>query len=58
MNKVPVVAIIGITLIEIIALLKGVNGTLLMISFTIIGGIAGYEIKEIKDKILNIRLKN
>lgn len=39
-----------ITIIETIALLKGIDGAILMISFSLIGGIAGYEIKSFQNK--------
>ena len=40
-------AVGAIALLETVALLKGVNGAMLMLSFSLIGGIAGYEIKSI-----------
>jgi len=40
--RIVVSAILGITIIEVIALLKGINGTLLTIVVGIIAGIGGY----------------
>lgn len=44
MNKTTVIAIIAIAVLAGIALLKGVNGTLLAGAFTIIGGLGGFAI--------------
>lgn len=38
-------AIAGIIVLEVVALLHGINGALLGIVFAILGGIAGYEVK-------------
>ncbi|GAH96091.1 unnamed protein product [marine sediment metagenome] len=43
-------AIGAITLLEVVALLKGVDGAMLMLTFTLVGGIAGYEIKGFQNK--------
>lgn len=39
-----------ITVIEVVALLKGINGSVLLLVFTLVGGIAGYEIKTLQNK--------
>lgn len=49
-NIVSIVAISGIVLLESIALLKGINGVLFGTAMSIIGGIAGYTIKNSMDK--------
>ena len=42
-NKwVVIIAILGLSVIEIVALLKGVNGTLMMIIIAAIAGLAGW----------------
>ena len=46
---VPSIAILGIVVIEIVALVNGINGTALAGSMVIIGGIGGYEAKAIRD---------
>ena len=46
---VPTAAIIGIVVIEIVALSNGIDGTALAGSMVIIGGIGGYEAKAIRD---------
>ena len=43
-------AIICITIIEIFALAKNVDGTLLSIAITIIAGLGGYELHLFKDE--------
>lgn len=45
---IPVVALVSISTIEICALLKGVNGVMLGLSFTSIGGVLGYCLKSNK----------
>jgi len=49
-------AIVSITILEGIALLKGIDGALFMSSLALVGGLAGYELKDMKDKILAIKL--
>jgi len=45
-NKlISITAIVGIVILEAIALFKGVNGVMLSTALAIIGGIAGYTIK-------------
>lgn len=45
---IPVIAIGAITLLETIALFIGMNGTMFGLSLTLIGGLAGYEIKSLR----------
>ncbi len=40
--RIIVVAIIALTAIEIVALLKGINGTLLILVMSVIAGLAGW----------------
>lgn len=47
-------AIISLLILELVALLKGVNGTLFSLVVAVIGGLAGYKIKEKKEEIKNI----
>jgi len=47
---VPVCAIIAITVIEVIALSNGIDGTILSGSMAAIGGICGYAIKTARKK--------
>ena len=51
MNKTLIIvsAIIIIGLLTSIAILKGIDGAIFMSSLSIIGGLAGYELKRIKD---------
>ena len=51
----PIIAIIGIILLEFKALSLGFNGTLLAMTFAIIGGLGGYETKAIKDLIKKVK---
>jgi len=46
--KVIITAIICIAILEIIALLKGIDGTYFSLVLAVIGGLAGYGIKSIK----------
>jgi len=48
---VSVSAIVGIAVLESIALCRGHDGALLLVSFTVIGGIAGYEIGKLKGRL-------
>jgi len=48
---ISVVGIISISVLTGIALLKGINGALFMTGIAIIGGIAGYELKALKEKL-------
>jgi len=45
-----IIAIICLTILEIIALLKGIDGQALSLITTIIGGLAGYSIAEYRKK--------
>lgn len=47
---ISIVAIISILILTALAIYKGINGALFMSSIAIIGGIAGYTFKELKDK--------
>ncbi len=47
--KVLVAAIAGLTIIEFIALLKGINGTMLAIMIAAIAGLAGLSIPTPKE---------
>ncbi len=47
--KVLVAAIAGLTIIEVIALLKGINGTMLAIMIAAIAGLAGLSIPTPKE---------
>lgn len=38
------IAIISVTIIATVALLKGIDGAVLIAAFTIVGGLGGYEI--------------
>jgi len=45
-------AIVSILILELFALYNGIDGAILSLGFAIIGGIAGYHLKGIKDKYL------
>ncbi|MBA7701045.1 hypothetical protein ES703_109776 [subsurface metagenome] len=47
----PIVAILAIVGLEVYALSQGVNGAILGWVFVIIGGLGGYELKILRDKI-------
>jgi len=47
----PILAIIGLVILESIALSKGINGVVFAGVAAAIGGLGGYEIKVIKDKV-------
>lgn len=49
---VPIVAILAIAGLEVYALSQGINGVLMGIVIAAIAGLAGYEGKIIKDKIV------
>ena len=42
---VSVTAVIGITILSVVAMLRGIDGTLYMASLAVIGGIAGFGVK-------------
>ena len=46
-------SIASITLLEIIALLKGINGIILMTSISLIAGLGGYHAKETAKGVYN-----
>jgi len=43
---VGVVACVCISVIEVIALLHNIDGTMLALAFAVIGGVAGYNLKK------------
>lgn len=45
-----IIAIIAVTTLATVALLKGMNGAVLLSAFSIIGGLGGYEIGRKKSK--------
>jgi len=49
-KEVVIAAICGLTIIEVVALLKGVNGTLMMIITACIAGLAGWVVPQPKIK--------
>ncbi len=48
--KIIIAAIAGLTIIEAIALLKGINGTLLIIMMSAISGLAGLSLPQLKKR--------
>jgi hypothetical protein len=48
---IVIVAIMGVVVLDSIALMNGINGTFLALSFTTIGGFIGYVGKSSKDII-------
>lgn len=50
MNKVTLIAIIAIAVLEGVALWKGIDGASLASAFAIIGGLGGYEISQARIK--------
>lgn len=44
-QSVAITAIIAITLLDTVALLRGINGAILMAALALIGGLAGYEVR-------------
>ena len=46
---VTIVAIVCITVLEALALLKGIDGALFSLSLSVIGGLVGYKFKEVKE---------
>ena len=49
-EKVIIAAIVGLTVIEVTALLAGINGTLMMMMIAAIAGLAGWIIPQPKLK--------
>ena len=50
-SLIPIVAILAVVILLSLALINDINGTLLATGIAAIAGIAGYEIKAIKDKL-------
>ena len=50
MKWTPVIAMVCITALEVIALLKGVDGAVFGIVIAALAGLGGYEIKVLRDK--------
>ena len=48
-------AILGVIILESIALFKGIDGSLFMTSLFLIGGLGGYELKDMQEKIKKIK---
>ena len=48
---ITIVAIICICILEIVALLKGIDGAMLATVFTLISGLAGYKVGELKERL-------
>jgi len=48
-------AILGVVVLESIALMKGIDGALLMSSLAIVGGLGGYELKDQQNKLKAIK---
>ena len=49
--EIIAIAIITIGILELVALLKGLDGALFASVLTIIGGLAGYGVKAVQNKI-------
>jgi len=52
---VSCIAIVGIIIIECVALSNKINGVMLMSSLSIIAGLGGYYVKETQEAIKNIK---
>lgn len=50
-TKITITAIAAITMLELTALAKGIDGTLYMLSIAMISGLAGYKLKDLKEII-------
>jgi len=50
MKWTPIIAMICITGLEVIALMKGIDGALLGIVITALAGLGGYQLKILRDK--------
>jgi len=50
MNIIPIIAILCITILEIVAITQGINGALLAGSIAIIAGLGGYQVHRQKSK--------
>lgn len=55
--RVILAALAALTIIEVVALLKGINGALMLTVFALIGGLGGYKVKNfnIFDKSVKIK---
>lgn len=51
MKWTPIVAMVCIAGLEVVALLKGINGAVFGIVIAALAGLGGYEIKVLKDKV-------
>ncbi|MCK4722493.1 MAG: hypothetical protein KAT75_04275 [Dehalococcoidia bacterium] len=51
MKWTPIVAIVCIAALEVVALLKGINGAVLGIVIAALAGLGGYEVKVLRDKV-------
>jgi len=51
MKLTPIVAIVGIVILEAIALANGIDGVLMSGAIAVIGGLAGYQAKTLRDRI-------
>lgn len=51
MKWTPIVAMVCITSLESIALLKGTDGAIFGIVITALAGLGGYELKVLRDKL-------
>jgi len=51
MKWTPLAAILAITIIECVALLKGVDGLLFSLAVAAISGLGGFQVKSVLDKI-------
>jgi len=48
-------AILGVVVLEAIALMKGIDGALFMASLALVGGLGGYELKDMQNKIKAVK---
>lgn len=51
MKCTPIVAMVCIAALEVVALIKGVNGAVFGIVIAALAGLGGYEIKVLRNKI-------
>jgi len=49
----PTIAIIGVVSLETVALNNGIDGAILAGALAIIGGLGGYQVKKIRDRLTN-----
>ena len=50
-TTITITAIITIAILTGIAMFKGIDGAIFMTVIAVIGGLAGYELKSVKDKL-------